>query len=1064
MNTPGCSRPSNYFHSSSSRPAGYGTKRFLGGPVVLLSLLVLVSSASAQIRLTPSTKSLQTASPGGTLSSSVTVSPARLTFASGPVGTRSAAQTVTLTNHQNTSLTVSAAVATGDFAVVSNTCGSSLSPGRSCTVGVTFTPTAVGVRTGTLTLPYRASGSPSVIPLSGAGNADGLISLVVTPANPSIFWGQTQQFTATGHFRGGSTQNLTASVVWGSSAPGVATINAAGLASSVSPGSTTIAATLVTATPLDLATGVTPGTPIINSPPTSPISGSTTLTVNAAFVSTGSMNTARVSPTATLLNDGMVLMAGGSTFSNDSAVPLASAELYNPTTGTFTPTGSLNTARYGHTATLLNNGMVLMAGGTGPCGYLGCLASAELYNPATGTFTPTGSLNTARWEHTATLLNNGMVLMAGGYNSSGYLASAELYSPTTGTFTPTGSLNTARYYCTATLLNNGMVLMAGGIGSSGSLSSAELYNPTTGTFSLSGSLNNARYYYTATLLNNAMVLMAGGENSSGYLPSAELYDPTTGAFSLTGSLNIDRALHTATLLNNGMVLMAGGYGSTNILASAELYNPATGTFSPSGSLNTARYDHTATLLNNGMVLTAGGYGPSNAVLASAELYEPATLTPPNLESIAITPATPTLSPGTTQQLIATGTFSGSSSTEQLASVTWSSSDTALAQISNDVTNPGTSLALPPGPTSPTNVTITAATGSVSGSAMLTVRPTGFVDTGSLNAARYIYTATLLYNGMVLIAGGFNPDSPNYLAEAEVYNPATGTFTLTGSLNTGRYEHTATLLSNGMVLIAGGENSSGPLSSAELYNPATGTFTATGSLNTARNQHTATLLNNGMVLIAGGYDSSGYLASAELYNPANGTFSYTTGSLNTARYLHTATLLNNGMVLVAGGYDSSGWLTSAELYNPAYGTFSYTTGSLNTARYLHTATLLNNGMVLIAGGGNSSAPAIASAELYNPATSTFTTTGNLSTPRYLQTATLLNNGMVLIAGGRNMGSNGFYPLASAELYNLATGTFTPASNLNTARWGHTATLLYNGMVLLAGGYDDPVGYLSSAELY
>src|SRR5208337_1771081 len=342
MNAPACSRPCSYFHSSSLRPAKYGTKRFLGGTVLLLSLLVSGSSALAQTtagtRGRPLTlsdnapNSLPTVSLAGTLSSPVTVSPARLTFASGAVGTKSGAQTVTLTNHLNTSLTVSPAAATGDFAVASNTCGASVAPGRSCTVGVTFTPTVVGPRSGTLTLPYRASGSPSVIPLSGAGNANGLISLAVTPANPSILAGNTQQFTATGHFGGGRTQNLTTSVLWGSSAPGVATITAAGLASSVAAGSTTITATLVTATPFGQATGVTPGTPIINSPPTRPISGSTTLTVTAGFVLTGSLNNTRILHTATLLNNGMVLIAGGQ---GPGGVYVASAELYNPATGTF---------------------------------------------------------------------------------------------------------------------------------------------------------------------------------------------------------------------------------------------------------------------------------------------------------------------------------------------------------------------------------------------------------------------------------------------------------------------------------------------------------------------------------------------------------------------------------------------------------------------------------------------------------------------------------------------------------------------------------------------------------
>jgi hypothetical protein len=333
---------------------------------------------------------------------------------------------------------------------------------------------------------------------------------------------------------------------------------------------------------------------------------------------------------------------------------------------------------------------------------------------------------------------------------------------------------------------------------------------------------------------------------------------------------------------------------------------------------------------------------------------------------------------------------------------------------------------------------------------------------------------MLNNGMVLIAGG-NDSNGNALASAELYNPASGTFTETGSLNTPRQGHTATLLNNGMVLIAGGDTNSLEsvgTATAELYNPATGTFTyTTGSLNTARYDHTATLLNDGTVLIVGGFNANhtAFLASAELYNPATETFTNTTGSLNLTlgREQPTATLLDNGMVLIVGGMPLPNPTATAELYNPATQTFAYTTGNLNTARQNQTATLLGNGMVLIAGGYDSTGFVTASAELYNPATGTFAVTGSLNTARDSHTATLLNDGMVLIAAGLNGYSAGGLQgsaIANAELYNPATGTFAVTPSLNTAREIHTATLLNGGTVLIVGGETSLNVVIGSAELY
>jgi Kelch motif/Galactose oxidase, central domain len=356
----------------------------------------------------------------------------------------------------------------------------------------------------------------------------------------------------------------------------------------------------------------------LSSPPEylEPTAGSWTLT--------GSLGTARElgSQLATLLPSGKVLVEGG----YNSSGFVSSAELYDPAAGTWTATGSLGTARYFHTATLLQSGKVLVVGGFGGVGFAGTyLKSAELYDPALGSWTATGSLVTERAYHTATLLASGKVLVAGGQRGGHRLHSAELYDPTTGTWTSTGNLRTGRYYHTATLLPSGEVLVAGGYGGGGRSSvtrSAELYDPAAGSWTATGRLGTPRSIHTATLLPSGKVLVAGGEAPhTMYLSSAELYDPGTGTWTPTGSLGNARELHTATLLPSNEVLVAGGHNAAFLcLSSAELYDPAAGTWTATGSLGTARYFHTATLLQSGKVLAAAGLCDST-YLSSVELYD-----------------------------------------------------------------------------------------------------------------------------------------------------------------------------------------------------------------------------------------------------------------------------------------------------------------------------------------------------------------------------------------------------------------------------------------------------------
>lgn len=336
-------------------------------------------------------------------------------------------------------------------------------------------------------------------------------------------------------------------------------------------------------------------------------------------------------------------------------------------------------------------------------------------------------------------------------------------------------------------------------------------------------------------------------------------------------------------------------------------------------------------------------------------------------------------------------------------------------------------------------------------------------------ARQLFTATLLPDGKVLATGGQDNFNVVTAQSAELFDPATGTWTATGSLNTRRFSHAATLLSDGKVLVAGGDSLFTPTTTAELFDPSTGIWTTTGSLHDARRTHTQTLLPDGKVLAAAGfYDDFGYggfpIKTAELYDPTSGTWA-TTGSLAKFREGHTATLLANGQVLVAGGADFSsnggGFLASTELYDPTSGTWA-AGADLTTERSGHTGTLLPNGQVLVAGGYTTTNGYLASAELYDPASDTWTATGDLNTARENHTATLLSDGKVLVAGGIN--SNG--SPVSAELYDPSTGLWTTTASLATGRFAHTATLLPDGSVLIAGGNSvfGAANTLDSAELY
>ena len=319
-------------------------------------------------------------------------------------------------------------------------------------------------------------------------------------------------------------------------------------------------------------------------------------------------------------------MTGG----HAGGVALNSTELYDPDTGTFTDGATLNQARQSHSSVLLPNGLVLISGGNTSSSahwdiQTNFLASAELYDRSTNTFTLTGSKNNATSGTSSITVWTGKFLSAGGGTNQ-----AELYNPLMpGTseiwVATTGSLAAARTSPQQNLLDDGRVLISGGLDPVNPLASAELYDYLTGNFSpTTGNMTTPRQSHRTASLYTGKVLVTGGRSlaAGGNLNSAELFDPVAGTFTLTGNMIRFRRSHRPTELRSGKILLTGGRGGTlvsnnGILNVAELYDPAAGTFTATtGNMVNFRTTHQATLLYTGKVLLAGGTGGTcNGVLA-----------------------------------------------------------------------------------------------------------------------------------------------------------------------------------------------------------------------------------------------------------------------------------------------------------------------------------------------------------------------------------------------------------------------------------------------------------------
>ena len=337
------------------------------------------------------------------------------------------------------------------------------------------------------------------------------------------------------------------------------------------------------------------------------------------LISGAEMLAPRSGHTATLLPDGRVLIAGGMRRDQDF---YRSAELFDPASGKFQSTGEMLVARVGHAAVLLPSGKVLIVGGwVGG----GSTDEAELYDPARGKFTPIAHMITKRGRPEATLLRNGNVLISGGGADSdgpgSTIAGAEIFDASTLSFRATAPMHVARIAHSATLLPDGRVLVAGGRGSKVN-DSAELYDPKSGTFGETGRMLTARYKHTAGLLPDGRVLLAGGSDERdwrGTLSSAEIYDPQHGTFSATAPMHDARFKlpGVAVQVSSGGLLIAGGNRE------AEFYESRTGKFAlVNGGTDDARHYMSETLLNDGRVLLAGGYAHTPEATAQTWIFRP----------------------------------------------------------------------------------------------------------------------------------------------------------------------------------------------------------------------------------------------------------------------------------------------------------------------------------------------------------------------------------------------------------------------------------------------------------
>ncbi len=890
----------------------------------------------------------------------------------------------------------------------------------------------------------------------------------------------------------------------------------------------------------------------------------------------GSLITARSSHTATLMSDGRVLIAGGF---NASGTPLNTTYICNPATKACAASGAMQSSRGGHTATLLSKGpkagQVLLCGGQSGAVNTSITQTCEFFSPA-GASSWAGSMVSAREGHAATLLRSGKVFVTGGmYYNSGwdYESRNELYDPTADQWTPVSALDQGRVSHTATVLNNGLIMIAGGYNGTN-----YAYCQATDPESLEDECWHIKYDITDSQ----------DYGNHGYLDGAEFFDQNGARVILQestyGEIPYRVANQSAILDVNGLWRMQGGYGGivpTFFTDSPQLSQDTTIYLLSDGQSNHTADIQPSSLINfplklslsrpvSGRLVNADAFfsKPADSKTASftqdtGKFYLNASTAPVDGDAVGLLLGE-TFNPGDFASKVRLQNPAGKASFTTVQATSGDSGNTTVVTPAFTMGTLYPTQSKPIGGNMTVQVTLTlpntyrnllGVASIVSGqitdsgsiySVTLTKSGTGpinIANPSSCDAQKQtcIFAASILFTGIsgtitntTALAGGTTvyQNSPQVFPDVSVndgdsdhitlsleldyipqkvlvldrqdaysfdrstmvvrgmvfsnqlgYAPDTNKWTdLTNKIEspamlTPVFNHTSVLTPAGDTAVLGGRNcetspATDCLRGAMTFNATTAGTTfipvyknqsgseawpAGEKLKTKRAFHTSTLLPDGSILTCGGSDGVTALSSCELMDPAAKTWS-DAAPMSMPRANHTATLLPNGNVLVAGGVTLYGVaVSSAEIYYPATHRWVPTTSMAN-ARQLHTATLLADGNVLVAGGDTLSTYT-ATAEIYISSSSYWMNTGSMTNGRAQHTATLLKNGNVLMAGG----INALGPLKSVEIYNYLTHTFSPASDMNIARYAHTANLLRDGNVIVTGG-SDGIDSMKYFEIY